>query len=165
MLQFESMHAKWNIGNAEDTLKNIDLRLGRGDLMAVIGPVGAGKVSNTSQQKRSIFFCKLVNNFKQFRFQSSLLQAVLGELATTAGHLQVAGKVSYACQEPWLFAASIRQNITFGSDFNRARYDKVVRACALLTDFAQFPFGDLTLVGERGSSLSGGQRARVNLAR
>lgn len=97
--------------------------------------------------------------------QSSLLQAVLGELATTSGELAVRGKVSYACQEPWLFAASIRQNITFGSQFDRRRYDAVVKACALLADFSQLPFGDLTLVGERGSSLSGGQRARVNLAR
>ncbi len=100
------------------------------------------------------------------RPQSSLLQAVLGELATTAGALEINNaKVSYACQEPWLFAASIRQNITFGSPFDRKRYDRVVKACALVADLAQLPFGDLTLVGERGSSLSGGQRARVNLAR
>ncbi|KAJ1519078.1 hypothetical protein ONE63_011320 [Megalurothrips usitatus] len=139
LLQFSNVNAKWNLGKSEETLKNITVRVRRGQLLAVIGPVGAGK--------------------------SSLLQSVLGELATTAGHLDVRGKVSYACQEPWLFSGSVRQNITFGAPLNRKRYDEVVKACALLPDFAQLPFGDLTIIGERGSSLSGGQRARVNLAR
>lgn len=185
------MHAKWNRGNSEDTLKNINLSMNSGELLAVIGPVGAGKV-RTSRDERAwgegggrsgiLLFgydagtrrgryssLRRLVQLRQLLFfslpQSSLLQAVLGELATTDGQLRVGGKVSYACQEPWLFAASIRQNITFGSEFDRKRYDRVVRACALLPDLAQLPFGDLTLVGERGSSLSGGQRARVNLAR
>ncbi|KAJ1525502.1 hypothetical protein ONE63_010311 [Megalurothrips usitatus] len=139
LLQFNDVNAKWNLGKSEETLRNINVRVSRGQLLAVIGPVGAGK--------------------------SSLLQSVLGELATTAGRLDVRGKVSYACQEPWLFSGSVRQNITFGAPLDRKRYDEVVKACALLPDFAQLPFGDLTIVGERGSSLSGGQRARVNLAR
>ncbi|KAJ1523375.1 hypothetical protein ONE63_001242 [Megalurothrips usitatus] len=138
-LVFCDTSARWSRNQSEDTLRHINLCVPRGELLAIIGPVGSGK--------------------------SSMLQAVLGELATTAGSLDVRGKVSYACQEPWLFSASVRQNITFGSAFDRKRYDRVVRACALLADFAQFPFGDLTLVGERGSSLSGGQKARVNLAR
>nr|CAD7259047.1 unnamed protein product [Timema shepardi] len=99
------------------------------------------------------------------RLQTSLLQAILGELPKASGSCVVNGKISYACQEPWVFGSTIRQNIVFGSTFNKTRYDEVLRVCALLPDMEQFPQRDLTLVGERGSSLSGGQKARVNLAR
>lgn len=64
-----------------------------------------------------------------------------------------------------MFAATVRQNIIFGNKFDKKRYNEVIRACALEKDFRQFPDGDLTLVGDRGASLSGGQKARVNLAR
>jgi len=77
----------------------------------------------------------------------------------------VLGSVSYAAQEPWLFAGSVWQNIVFGQPWDPKRYKDVVRVCALETDFIQFPYGDKTVVGERGISLSGGQRARVALAR
>lgn len=81
------------------------------------------------------------------------------------GNIQINGVVSYASQEPWVFAASIRQNITFGQEFDKKRYNEVVRVCALQKDFHQFPDGDLSIVGDRGASLSGGQKARINLAR
>lgn len=81
------------------------------------------------------------------------------------GSISIAENVSYASQEPWLFASSVRQNILFGSEYERDRYRQVVKVCALKADFDQFPYGDKTLVGERGVSLSGGQRARINLAR
>ena len=76
-----------------------------------------------------------------------------------------AGKFAYAPQESWIYSGTVRQNILCGLDYDPKRYKKVVKACALKTDFALFPNGDLTLVGERGISLSGGQKARVNLAR
>lgn len=83
----------------------------------------------------------------------------------TSGNIDVNGTISYASQEPWVFAASIRQNILFGQAYNKKRYNQVVQVCALEKDFKQFADGDLTLVGERGASLSGGQKARINLAR
>jgi ABC-type multidrug transport system fused ATPase/permease subunit len=131
--------AKWSDSLKENTLKDINVRAKRGSLIAVIGQVGSGK--------------------------SSLLQTILGELAVSSGFINVSGTISYACQEPWVFASTIRQNIVFGRPFDRRRYNEVVRVCALERDFKQFPYGDLTLVGERGSSLSGGQKARINLAR
>lgn len=100
-----------------------------------------------------------------FLFQSSLLHAILGELPLREGTIKVNGTISYASQEPWLFAGSVRQNILFGSPYDRDRYRQVVKVCALRTDFEQFPYGDKTIVGERGVSLSGGQRARISLAR
>lgn len=64
-----------------------------------------------------------------------------------------------------MFAATVRQNILFGQDYHKKRYNEVVKVCALERDFEQFPNGDLTLIGDRGASLSGGQKARINLAR
>lgn len=98
------------------------------------------------------------------------------------GTYSVNGTVSYASQEAWVFAATVRQNIIFGSEFDKKRYKEVVKACALEKDFEQFSNGDLTIVGDRGkigiiltvtlltkkklgASLSGGQKARINLAR
>lgn len=97
--------------------------------------------------------------------QTSLLQAILGELPLQAGELHVSGVTSYASQEPWLFAGSVRQNILFGAAYDKNRYRKVVEVCALWQDFKQLFSGDKTIVGERGVSLSGGQKARINLAR
>ena len=65
----------------------------------------------------------------------------------------------------WIFNASIRDNILFGKPFDDERYGKVLHATSLNRDIEIFPHGDRTLVGERGASLSGGQRARVSLAR
>lgn len=93
------------------------------------------------------------------------MNAIVGELPLESGNLHVGGTVSYAGQEPWLFAASVRQNILFGELMNPARYKQVVNVCALQQDFAMFPQGDRTIVGEKGVSLRGGQRARINLAR
>lgn len=121
------------------TLENLNFSFGKGSLIGVVGAVGAGK--------------------------SSLLQAILRELPLQSGEIAVNGSVSYACQEPWVFSASIRQNILFGLDYEKAHYDNVVKACCLLPDFEQLQFGDQTIIGERGSSLSGGQKARVSLAR
>uniref|UniRef100_A0A336M8S7 CSON013802 protein n=1 Tax=Culicoides sonorensis TaxID=179676 RepID=A0A336M8S7_CULSO len=131
--------AKWDPKYTENTLNNINLDLKKGKLIAVIGPVGSGK--------------------------SSLIQAILGELPPASGSIEVNGEMSFASQEPWLFSASIRQNILFGMPYDKRRYQEVVKCCALERDFTLFPNADKTLVGERGASLSGGQKARINLAR
>lgn len=93
------------------------------------------------------------------------MQALLGELKFSDGKISISGTLSYCSQEPWVFSSSVRQNIIFGLPFNKTRYAEVVRVCALNHDFFQFPEGDKTIVGDRGASLSGGQRARINLAR
>lgn len=118
-----------------------DIRLDISDesLVAVVGEVGAGK--------------------------TSLLNVLLGELPLLDGKVIINGKVSYASQESWIFEGTVRDNIMFVEEYDKQRYEKVVRACGLEKDFDLFPNGDLTFIGERGISLSGGQKARINLAR
>lgn len=120
-------------------MKKITLDIDPGQLVVVIGTVGAGK--------------------------TCLLHAVLNEIETTSGQIVVSGTTSYAPQESWCFSGSIRDNILLGSQFDSARYDSVIKVCGLERDMTLFPNGDSTFVGEKGYSLSGGQKARVTLAR
>ncbi|CAH1105115.1 unnamed protein product [Psylliodes chrysocephalus] len=132
-----SVNASWE--ESITTLTDISLTIPPGTLCAIVGPVGAGK--------------------------SSLLQILLGELPSKSGKIQIGGEISYCSQEPWLFQSTVRNNILFGRKYDKFFYEKVVKVCALERDFEQFPLGDKTVVGERGVSISGGQRARINLAR
>ena len=93
------------------------------------------------------------------------MQLILGELRSSQGRVEIGGSISYASQEPWLFPGTVRSNILFGQPFEKQKYQEVIKACALLKDFEQLAQGDKTYVGDRGGSLSGGQCARVNLAR
>ncbi|XP_050553313.1 ATP-binding cassette subfamily C member 4 [Spodoptera frugiperda] len=139
IIKFENASSRWIKSAAEDDVKNLDLTIIEGSLTTVIGAVGAGK--------------------------STLLHIVLSELPCSSGSVQINGTISYASQDPWLFVGSVRQNILFGQSFQKSRYMEVCRVCALERDISLFPHGDKTVVGERGVSLSGGQRARINLAR
>ena len=128
------------------SLRHVTLRFPAGSLTAVVGPVGAGK--------------------------SSLLLALLGELHASAdtdteagSHAILPRNVAYAPQEAWVLNASVRDNILLGRPLDPCRYDAVIAACALDKDLASFPAGDATEVGERGVTLSGGQCARLSLAR
>ncbi|GAA6034025.1 hypothetical protein JCM8097_000654 [Rhodosporidiobolus ruineniae] len=112
--------------------------------------------------------------------KSSLFLALLGEMTRLSGSIHLSKAtvgspldpetglydgVAYAAQLPWLQHASIRNNILFGSPFEAERYEAVLEACALRPDLALFDAGDATEIGEKGISLSGGQKARVALAR
>ncbi|KAF7996692.1 hypothetical protein HCN44_002338 [Aphidius gifuensis] len=132
-------HARWIAEDSEDTLSDLSMTVKPGQLIAVVGQVGSGK--------------------------SSLLNVILKELAVYQGSVDVQGNIAYACQEPWLFAGSVRNNILFGRALDQKRYERVVKVCQLKRDYQLFPYGDKTIVGDRGVSLSGGQRARINLAR
>lgn len=90
---------------------------------------------------------------------------MLNELRPTKGEIVIHGDVSYSSQEPWLYKGTLKENVLFGESYDKFRYDKVIEACALLDDFKYLCKGDETVVGEYGTTLSGGQCARVNLAR
>ncbi|KAF5304447.1 hypothetical protein FQA39_LY09643 [Lamprigera yunnana] len=131
--------ASWIPSSGKNLFTNLNLELKPKCLSSIIGPVGCGK--------------------------SSLLHIILKELPLTEGQLCVSGVLSYASQEPWIFSASVRQNILFGNEMDTERYNAVIKCCALETDIKLFPYGDNTNTGEKGNLLSGGQKARVNLAR
>ncbi|QSZ32335.1 hypothetical protein DSL72_001909 [Monilinia vaccinii-corymbosi] len=98
--------------------------------------------------------------------KTALLQALLGELDHVSGvYRPVNEMVGYCAQTPWLQSMSIRDNILFSAPYQESRYKQVLDACALIPDMVNFKNGDLSLIGENGIGLSGGQRARVALAR
>lgn len=140
-IRFENATAIWACEqNAaqENGIYDVSIEMKAG-LCGIVGAVGAGK--------------------------STLLNVILGELELDSGALTINGTISYASQDPWLFSGTIRNNIVFVDEFDEQRYNAVVKVCALKDDFRQLPHGDRTIVGEKGISLSGGQKARVNLAR
>jgi ATP-binding cassette subfamily C (CFTR/MRP) protein 1 len=132
-------------GAADDThaftLRNVSLHVRPGELLAVVGAVGAGK--------------------------STLLAGLLGEAQRSgnAGLHAQGGGVAYVAQSPWLLNATLRENVLFGRAFDEALYRAVLSACSLAPDIATLPARDATVLGERGVTLSGGQRARLSLAR
>jgi ABC-type multidrug transport system fused ATPase/permease subunit len=126
-------------GASESALRDITLKFPTG-LTVVCGEVAAGK--------------------------TALLQALLGELDQQSGELiRPYEIVGYCAQTPWLESMSIRENILFSSPYEPSRYREVLEACALMPDMANFQHGDLSQIGENGIGLSGGQKARVALAR
>lgn len=138
-VHLKSVSVKWLESLPDNCLEDISLEVRTPDHLAIVGTVGSGK--------------------------STLLQVILGELPTIEGTVTVSDSMSYASQEPWIFGASVRQNILFGQEYNKEKYKEVVKVCALERDLSLFSYGDRTLVGERGVTLSGGQKARINLAR
>ncbi|XP_016390374.1 ATP-binding cassette sub-family C member 9-like isoform X3 [Sinocyclocheilus rhinocerous] len=130
-------------GSNLSTLTDINIRIPTGQLTMIVGQVGCGK--------------------------SSLLLAMLGEMQTISGKVYWSNKnrysVAYAAQKSWLLNATVEENITFGSPFNKQRYKAVIDACSLQPDIDLLPFGDQTEIGERGINLSGGQRQRICVAR
>uniref|UniRef100_A0A8C5R5H5 Multidrug resistance-associated protein 1 n=1 Tax=Leptobrachium leishanense TaxID=445787 RepID=A0A8C5R5H5_9ANUR len=121
------------------SLKEINLTIPEGSLIAVVGQVGCGK--------------------------SSLLSALLGEMEKKEGHVVMKGSVAYVPQQAWIQNASLKDNVIFGGEIKEPFYNKVLDACALLPDLEILPSGDRTEIGEKGVNLSGGQKQRVSLAR
>ncbi|XP_048728231.2 multidrug resistance-associated protein 1-like [Ostrea edulis] len=122
-----------------DCLKNINLTVDEGSLVAVVGQVGSGK--------------------------SSILSAILGEMIKVKGHVNVRGSVAYVPQQAWIQNNSLQNNILFSKPMKSAFYQKVIKACALQPDIDILSSGDATEIGENGINLSGGQKQRVSLAR
>ena len=123
----------------KDCLSGITLNVKKGELILVVGSVGCGK--------------------------SSFLMSILGELNITSGSINKKGSVSYASEDAWILSGSIKDNILMGRPLDPELYTKTLNSCALIKDLALLNNGDESLVGDRGFTLSGGQRARLNLAR
>ncbi|POM79734.1 Multidrug resistance-associated protein ABC Superfamily, partial [Phytophthora palmivora] len=123
----------------EFSLEGVNLEIDAGSLVMIVGTVGSGK--------------------------SSLLNALLGEMILVNGTVNVCGGLSYVSQESWIRNASVKNNILFGEKFDASKYAAVLEATQLALDLHALPDGDQTEIGERGINLSGGQKARVAIAR
>ncbi|CAK4921712.1 unnamed protein product [Aphanomyces euteiches] len=125
--------------HAPPLFEHLNLSISKGELVVVHGSVGVGK--------------------------TSLCQVLLYELEPFRGSVHVHGRVAYVGQLPWLQNLTIRDNILFDLPFDSNWYNQVVQACTLGSDLAFFSAGDQTEIGSKGVTLSGGQKARVSLAR
>ncbi|KAJ8311733.1 hypothetical protein KUTeg_011088 [Tegillarca granosa] len=129
----------WDPESPIITLKDINLRIPDGQLIAVVGQVGAGK--------------------------SSLISAILGEMEKIRGRVEIKGSIAYVPQEAWIQNLTVRDNILYGKPYIEKKYQKVLDACALTADLKILSGGDMTEIGEKGINISGGQKQRVSLAR
>ncbi|KGQ89520.1 hypothetical protein MEO_02386 [Candida albicans P94015] len=119
-------------------LKDINIKVKKGEFIVITGLIGSGK--------------------------SSFLNALSGFMKRTNGTVSVNGSL-LLCGYPWVQNNTVKENIVFGSEWNEEKYNKVIYACSLEADLEILPAGDRTEIGERGITLSGGQKARINLAR
>ncbi|KAG6889349.1 hypothetical protein C0992_005577 [Termitomyces sp. T32_za158] len=120
-------------------LKNLKFYIPKGSFVAIVGRVGSGK--------------------------SSVLQSVIGEMRRTRGQVFLGGTVAYVPQTAWIRNATLRDNVLFGHEDDETRFREVIKACHLERDLDMLPHREKTEIGEKGINLSGGQKARVSLAR
>ena len=121
---------------------DINMNVHAGSLVAVVGVVGSGK--------------------------SSLISAILGEMQLKHGRVSISSKVkkiAYVPQQAWIMNETVKNNILFGMEYNKAKYEKVLRVCELGPDLEILAAGDETEIGEKGINLSGGQKQRLSVAR
>ncbi|OEL25167.1 ABC transporter C family member 7 [Dichanthelium oligosanthes] len=130
----------WDASPESPTLKDLKFQARRGMRIAVCGTVGSGK--------------------------SSLLSCILGEIPKLSGEVKVCGTTAYVSQSAWIQSGKIQDNILFGKEMeDNEKYERVLESCSLKKDLEILPFGDQTVIGERGINLSGGQKQRIQIAR
>ncbi|KAL5548581.1 hypothetical protein UlMin_003812 [Ulmus minor] len=129
----------WDSSSQNPTLRDISFKVFPGMRVAVCGTVGSGK--------------------------SSLLSCILGEIPKISGTVKLCGAKAYVAQSPWIQSGKIEENILFGKEMDREKYQRVLHACSLTKDLETLSFGDQTVIGERGINLSGGQKQRIQIAR
>ncbi|XP_014467786.1 PREDICTED: multidrug resistance-associated protein 4-like [Dinoponera quadriceps] len=160
-IELRQVSANWINGQLPPTLNNISMTIKPGELCALVGAVGSGKSSLLHLLLKELNSGAGNITFTQDLSQKSVKSKLNVGYTTDNPNL----RISYASQEAWLFDGTVRDNILFDQLYDKTRYAQVTSVCALTKDFRQLPQGDMTIIGDRGVSLSGGQRARVNLAR
>ena len=137
-IRIENASFSW-ARNAPPVIRNINLKVKEGSLVAIVGQVGCGK--------------------------SSLISAILGEMHKKSGVNNTVGRMAYVPQQAWMQNATVKNNILFGKQFSKSLYKRVLEGCSLITDLEVLPGGDATEIGEKGINLSGGQKQRISMAR
>ncbi|OQU75975.1 hypothetical protein SORBI_3010G066200 [Sorghum bicolor] len=138
----QNVSCSWSSSSVAEpsiVLRDISLQLQKGLFIAIVGEVGSGK--------------------------SSLLNTVIGETHVISGSISSCDSIAYVPQVPWILSGTLRDNILLGKEFDPRRYEEVIEACALRVDISAMARGDMSHIGEKGTNLSGGQRARLALAR
>ncbi|CAF0920469.1 unnamed protein product [Rotaria sordida] len=138
-IDIQNLSSNWE--NSSFHLRDVTFSAQTGELIIIIGSIASGK--------------------------SSLLMTLLGEMKMTSGTIKLNrnARFCYVPQESWIFSGSIKENILFGMEFNEKKFNESIYAAGLDTDLENFQYGDSTLVGDNGIILSGGQKARLSLAR
>ena len=127
------------VGVESNVLLNFDFEVRPHEFIGVIGKVGSGK--------------------------TSLIRAICGDLKVSGGSVRSKGKIALVAQQAFLVNDTLKNNILFGMDYDKKKYDEIIRICQLESDLKILTYGDQTEIGERGINLSGGQKQRVSLAR
>ena len=138
-LRITGVSCTWTGSPEPNTLNDVTVKASDQSLVVITGAVGCGK--------------------------TSLLLSVLEELPLLSGQIRSFGRISFVSQSPWVFSGTVRENILFGQPYDPGLYKKVLECCDLPADLSRLRMGDLTRIGQRGAGMSGGQRARVSLAR
>nr|CAB3488302.1 unnamed protein product [Digitaria exilis] len=141
-ISIKNGYFSWESQAERPTLSNVNVDVPVGSLVAIVGSTGEGK--------------------------TSLISAMLGEIPPVSGSntsVVLRGSVAYVPQVSWIFNATVRDNILFGSPFQLPRYEKAIDVTSMRHDLDLLPGGDLTEIGERGVNISGGQKQRVSMAR
>jgi len=143
----EEIRTKDEFKKTEDKvlLKELDLTIKNGYLMAILGETGSGKTCLINSLLRNL--------------------ELLNRNSPDKSYYIFSNNISYACQAPWIMNGTIHDNIIFYGNFDKEKYNQVVNACQLDKDFENLKHGDFTEIGSTGNNISGGQRARIALAR
>jgi ABC-type multidrug transport system fused ATPase/permease subunit len=125
-------------------LKDINLQIKKGEHIGIIGEVGSGK---------TCLLNAIINNLQVFTKNNS------------KGNIKLSGKISFVSQNPWILNTTVEENILFFSPKDETKYKKIISICQLEPDLLTLQKGDQTEIGEKGLNLSGGQKARISIAR
>ena len=149
------------------TLKNINLTVYKGEFICVIGKIGAGKSSLISSILGDMVYIdeKTIDEFGDRIMDDKTHEILWDQSMLTKDVVRLGGSVWLVQQNPWIQNKTIRDNILFGLPFHEERYKRVIRTCQLVDDLNIMKGGDQTEIGEKGINLSGGQKARISLAR
>ncbi|XP_042478738.1 ABC transporter C family member 3-like [Macadamia integrifolia] len=129
----------WDLQSPNLTLKDLNFRVYHGMRVAICGSIGSGK--------------------------SSLISCILGEVPKVSGSIKLNGTKAYVPQSPWIQSGKIVDNILFGKEMDKDKYEIILEACSLKKDIELLAFGDQTIIGDKGVNLSGGQKQRIQIAR